>query len=80
MYNPEFVLKNETYKLLGDFQIQTDHLISELVIINKKKRTCRIVDFAVQAEEDEKKDKYLDLDWELKKTVEHDGDSDHNCN
>ena len=45
-------LENETYKILRDFEIQTDHLISArrpaLVIIKiKKKRTCRIVDFAV---------------------------------
>ena len=39
----------------------------------KKKRTCRIADFAVPADhrvkfkESEKKDKYLDLAWELKK-------------
>ena len=57
--------------------IHTDHLISarrpDLIIINKKKRTCRIVDFAVPADhriklkECEKKDKYLDLARELKK-------------
>ena len=54
-----------------------DHLISarrpDLKIINKKKRTCKIVDFAVPADdriklkECEKKDKYLDLARELKK-------------
>ena len=43
------------------------------LIINKKKRTCKIVDFAVPADhrvklkESEKKDKYLDLTRELKK-------------
>ena len=57
--------------------IQTDHLIParrpDLIIINKKKRTCKIVDFAVPADhrikqkESEKKDKYLDLARELKK-------------
>ena len=54
MHNPESVLKNETHKLLTDFKIQTDHLISarrpDLIIVNKKKRTCRIVDFAVAAD------------------------------
>ena len=64
-------------KLLWNFGIQTEHLISakrpDLIIINKKKRTYRIVDFAVQADhrvklkESEKKDKYLDLARELKK-------------
>ena len=59
------------------FNIQTDHLIParrpDLIIINKKKRTWKIVDFAVPADhriklkECEKKDKYLDLARELKK-------------
>ena len=66
-----------TYKLLWDFNIQTDYLIParrpDLIIINKKKRTCKIVDFAVPADhriklkESEKKDKYLDFARELKK-------------
>ena len=57
--------------------MQTDNLFStrrpDLVIVNKKKRTCQIVDFAVPADhrvrqkENEKKDKYLDLARELKK-------------
>ena len=71
------VLENDTNKLLWDFDIHTDHQISakrpDLIIINKKKRTCKIVDFAVPADhriklkECEKKDKYLDLARELKK-------------
>ena len=46
----------------------------------KKKRTCEIVDFAVPAgykiklKESQKKDKYLDFAWELKKTMENEGD------
>ena len=46
----------------------------------QKKGTCKIVDFAVPADhriklkEFEKKDKYLDLARELKKTVEHESD------
>ena len=65
-----------THKLLWGFDVQTDHLISTkkpgLVAI-KKKRICKIVDFAVPADhriklkESEKKDKYLDLARELKK-------------
>ena len=76
-HKPESVLENETHKILWDFEIQTDHLITarrpDLVLINKKKRTCQIVDFAVPADhrvklkEIEKKDKYLDLARELKK-------------
>ena len=78
MHNPAPVHENDTHKLQWDFDIQTDHLISarrpDLIIINKKKkRTCKIVDFAVPADhriklkEYEKKDKYLDLARELKK-------------
>ena len=77
MHNPESFLENKTPKLLWDFGIQTDYLISarqpDLVIINMKKKTCRIVDFVVPADhrvklkESEKKNKYLDLARGLKK-------------
>ena len=81
MHNPATVPENDTHKLLWDFDIHTDHLISarrpDLIIINKKKkkkkRICKIVNFAVPADhrtklnECEKKDKYLDLVRELKK-------------
>ena len=77
LHNPAPVLENDAYKLLWDFGIHTDHLIStrrpDLIIIDKKKRTCKIVDFAVPADhriklkECEKKDKDLDLARELKK-------------
>ena len=63
--------------LLWDFDIEIDYLISarrsDLITIDKKKRICKIVDLAVPAnyriklKECEKKDKYLDLDRELKK-------------
>ena len=52
----------------------------------KKMRTCRIVDLGVPADhkvklkESEKKDKYLDLAWELKKTVEYESEYDTNFN
>ena len=93
MHNPVSVLENETHKLLWDFDIQTDHLISarrpDLIINNNKKerkkrkklRTWKIVDFVVPADHriklkvNEKKDKYLNLAWELKKTMEHEGDN-----
>ena len=77
MHNPAPVLENNTHKLLWDFDIHTDHLISaripDLIIINKKKRICKIVDFAVSTDhriklkECEKEYKYLDLSRELKK-------------
>ena len=81
MHNPTSVIENLTHKLLWDVDIQTDHLMSSTKKKKKKKkekkRTCKIVDFAVPADyriklkESEKKDKYLDLARELKKTVEH---------
>ena len=78
MPNPAPVLENETHKFLWDFNIQTDHLIParrpDLTNLQKKKkrRICKIADFAVPADhrinlkEFEKKDKYLDLARELK--------------
>ena len=81
MHNPAPLQENDTHKLLWD-------LISarrpDLIIINKKKKnpqkTCKTDDFAVPADhriklkECEKRDKYLDLARELKKTMEHEGD------
>ena len=41
MHQLESVLKNETHKILWDFEIQTNHLISDrrpdFVLINKRK-------------------------------------------
>ena len=72
---PSTCPRNDTHKLLWDFDIQTDHQISarrqDLTIINKK--ICKIVDFSVPADhriklkECEKRDKYLNLARELKK-------------
>ena len=81
MHNPASVLENDTQKILWDFDIQTDHLISarrpDLIIINKKRKFAKFVHFAVPADhriklkECEKKDNYLDLARGLKKTMEH---------
>ena len=79
MHNPAHVPENNTHKLLWDYDIHTDHLIMvrkpDLLIIDKKKRTCKIVDFDVPDEhrrnlkEWEKKYNYLDLARELKKKM-----------
>ena len=61
MHNPAPVLENNTHKILWDFDIHTDHLISprrtDPIIIykkkkkkKKKKRTCKISDLAVPAD------------------------------
>ena len=81
MHNPASLLEKDRF--LWDFNIQTDHWIStrrpDLAIKNKRKkkkkkmRICKIVDFAVPADnriklkECEKKDKYMELAGELKK-------------
>ena len=74
-------MENDAHTFLWDFDIQTDHIISarqkDLLITNKKNRTCKIVDFAVPTDDrvnlkgSDLKDKFLDLTRELKKTVEH---------
>ena len=73
MNKPESESENEMHKILWNFEIQTDHLISarrpDQELINEK-RTCP-VDFAVPADhrvkrkESKKIDQYLDLTREL---------------
>ena len=48
MHNPAPILENNTHKLLWDFDIHTDHLISAripdliiIIIINKKKELAK---------------------------------------
>ena len=49
-HTPERVLENDDVKLLWDFPIQTDHHIDhnkpDIVIYEKKKRDCWIIDVA----------------------------------
>ena len=76
-HEPESVLVNEDYKILLDFSIQTDHVIeaqrSDLVVVDKKERSCKIIDFAVpgdsriEEKEKDKTEKYQDLGRELHK-------------
>ena len=79
------------HRLLWDFEIQMNQPISarrpDLIIINNKERTYRIVDFAVPTDHRvklkkkcEKKDKYLDLARELRKLRKHELDDYTNCN
>ena len=62
-HKPESVLENEDYKIYLDFSIQTDHVIEarrpDLVVVDKKKRICKIIDFAVPGDSSiEEKEKY----------------------
>ena len=76
-HEPESVLENEEYKILWDFSIQTDHVIEarrpDLVVVDKKYRSCEIIDFAVpgdsriEGKEEDKTEKYQDLGRELQK-------------
>ena len=76
-HESESVLQNEDYKILWDFSIQTDHVIEaqrpDLVSVDKKGRTGKIIDFAVpggsriEETEKEKIGKYQDLRRELQK-------------
>ena len=76
-HEPESVLENEDYKILWDFSIQTDHVIEvrtpDLVVVDKKERSCKIIDFAVPGDsrigekEKDKIEKYQDLGRELQK-------------
>ena len=76
-HEPESVLENEDYKILLDFSIQTDHVIEarrpDLVVVDKKERSCKIIDFAVpgdsriEEKEKDKIEKYQELGRELQK-------------
>ena len=70
MHTSKSILANETHKILWDCYIQKTHLIParrpDLMIVNKKKkRTCRIVDFAVPADHSVKPKKL----WNMKVTA-----------
>ena len=64
MPKADFVQENRTHKILSDFDIQMDHYIPtrrpDLVLINKKKRTCHLMDFAVPMDHRVKKRKRKD--------------------
>ena len=90
MHNQAPFQENDTHKLLWDFNIKMYSLIPARrpdLLKNqqkKKKRIYNIIDFAVPVDhrinmkECEKKDKYLDLDSEIK-AVEHESDDCTNC-
>ena len=77
MQKPDSVLLNEKYKILWNFDIQTDNQIlarkSERVIFNKNKENlpnsglCRPGKHRVQIKESKNRDKFLGFARELKK-------------
>ena len=75
-HEPDSVLENEGYKILWDFSIQTDQVIEarrpDLVAVDKKERSCKIIDFAFPGDsriekEKDKIEKYQELGRELQK-------------
>ena len=76
-HQPQSVQENDEYKILWYFNIQTDkvtqHRRPDTVCINKQKRDCQIIDFAIPGDqniaikEQEKADKYQELRIELQK-------------
>ena len=76
-HQPEAVQENERYKILWDFNIQTDHVIEarrpDMIVIDKETKFAKIIDFAipydsrVNSKEVEKTEKYQDLAREIKK-------------
>ena len=76
-HEPEAVIENNQCKILWDFEVQTDHVIKErrpdLVVVDKEKRICQIVDFAIPYDtkimerEVDKITKYQDLGRELRR-------------
>ena len=90
MHKPVPVLENEIHKILWDFKVPTDYLMSsrkpDCLIISKKLKNCRLVDFALPADhrvkikENEKRGKYLNLTRELKNAKKHESNGDSNNN
>ena len=84
-HQPEPVLENDKCKILWGFAIQTDkeieHQRPDIVVIDKEKRECKIIDIAVPGDQNikvkelEKITKYQDLRlqvqkfWDVKATV-----------
>ena len=85
------VIENEEIKLLWDFCIQTEmkikHNKPDLVLLYKKARICYIIDVAcpfdtrVEKKEKENFEHYINLEYELLKSLEHGSNENvHNTN
>ena len=60
---------------MWDFSIQTDHVIEarrpDLVVVDKKERSCKIIDFAVPGDRIEEKEKdKIEKDQELERELQ----------
>ena len=76
-HEPESGLENQDKKILWDFSIRTGHVIEaekpDLVAVDRKERSCKIIDFAVpgrsriKEKEKDKIEKYQDFGREFQK-------------
>ena len=89
MLNLESILESMTHKILWDLEIQTDYLISarqpDLVIVNNKKKTCRIEYFTVRTDhrvQRKKNGKKISTRpcQRTEKIMEYESDCGTNCN
>ena len=50
-HQPEAVIENDSCKILWDFTVQADQLVTakgpDLIFIDKKHHECQIIDFAI---------------------------------
>ena len=77
MHQPEAVTETERVKILWDFEIRTDRIITarrpDIVVIDKTTKTATIIDVAVpndtniKTKEQEKVEKYQDLRLEIQR-------------
>ena len=55
LHQPELVLKKDKCKILWDFAIKTDkareHLRPDIIVIDKEKRECKIINIAVPGDQ-----------------------------
>ena len=81
---PGIRLENETHKVLWDFEIQTDRLISarrpDLVIANEKKNDNILNSGLCRPGRLESEIKRKREEINIKRTIENKGDDDTNCN
>ena len=91
MHNTETRLRKWEYTFLGDFEIQTNHLISarrrpDLVIVNKKEDLPNILRLCLSGRSSSKTEGKWKERWipgpysRTEKAMEYDSDSDTNCN
>ena len=80
-HEPESVVENKNFKILWDFIIQCDHMIGDIVVVDKVKKETMIIDVAIPGhtrlcdKKREKIEKYSLLKdkigrlWQIKKVV-----------